>query len=432
MNDRVIEQPHSSWTALALTIAVNVLFAAGLFSHAFLYNFYLEALGHGPRVFGNAAAALTLGGLIALIPAGVATDRWGARRAYLVSAILLGAGLAGSALVTHRSAVYAFALVAGFGTATWRVAMAPLLVQNAPAVLRARAFSWNIAALVGSGAGWTFILGAAPAWIARQSGWSTLAGMRMALLIGAAGSILGLGLLLMTSSKRATTVMPPAPNRQAGLRVPALFMGLALIIGIWMSASGLVLPFFNLFFHRVHGMPVSQVGALFAAAQLVSAFALVVTGELSNRFGAARTLTWLAVAFAPLLWGLAVSSVLGVAMVLYVLQNIVPPATNALIDQLLMTHAPLEKRGAISSWRNAATEGSGFVGASAGGFLLERWSYRGLIGTAGTIALLGALLVIGAFRRLQHWAGAHASAPAESAAQQSEEPLTIDTADRTT
>ena len=55
---------------VARCITGNVLFGGGLFIHAFLYNFHLEALHLDPQVMGYAAAALTAGGLVTLLPAG--------------------------------------------------------------------------------------------------------------------------------------------------------------------------------------------------------------------------------------------------------------------------------------------------------------------------------------------------------------------------
>ena len=62
---------------LGLLFGGNVLFAAGLFFHAFLYNFYLDAIGHSEAVMGYAAASLTAGGLAALLPAGKLVDKLG-------------------------------------------------------------------------------------------------------------------------------------------------------------------------------------------------------------------------------------------------------------------------------------------------------------------------------------------------------------------
>src|ERR1051325_3489714 len=72
----------------------NVLFAPGLIFHAFLYNFYLEALNLSAVVMGHAAAALTGGGLVMLLPAGVLADRLGPRAALSAAAMVLAVGLA--------------------------------------------------------------------------------------------------------------------------------------------------------------------------------------------------------------------------------------------------------------------------------------------------------------------------------------------------
>jgi MFS family permease len=414
-------QTIRSRSGVASVLLVNVLFAAGLYSHAFLYNFYLTALQLPGRVMGDAAAALTLGGLIALLPAGPLVDRVGARRAYLAAALLLAAGLAAGALVTQRAAIYAAAILAGMGTATWRVAMGPMLLSVTPSNWRARVFSWNVALLVGSGALWTAVAAAAPRWIGQLTGWSPLLTNRVALLLGAAGSVLGAALIAAVRLSRTETESAPPPNLRAQLRVPASFLVIALCIAVWMCAGGLVIPFFNLYFTNALHVPVEDVGLVFAAAQIIGAGAIFLSGELAARFGALRTLTIWAFCFAPLLFGLSFAQTLPLAVLLYVLQSMIPAATNALIDQLLMERAPADRRGAISSWRNAATEGSGFAGASAGGRLLERGSFVLLLNAAAVVALAGAAVLITALRRWR----ASAVLPAEPAAQKTIESVAV-------
>jgi predicted MFS family arabinose efflux permease len=203
---------------------------------------------------------------------------------------------------------------------------------------------------------------------------------------------------------------------------------MALVIAVWMSAGALVIPFLNLFFHRVHGLSIERVGGLFALSQLMGAAVLFCNGELSARLGPVRVLTGWVILFGPLLWWLGNAEALGLAIVLFLLQSVVPPATNALIDQVLMERAPVERRGAVSSWRNAATEGSGLAGASAGGRLIERGSYDLLLGVAGAVALLGCTLLALAFRWLPRVDSAKTNPPAEHPV----EPLLVSGSDRAT
>src|SRR2546422_6726993 len=96
--------------------------------HAFLYNFYLDALHLSSEVMGYAAAALAGGGLVTLLPAGALTDRAGPQAAVTTAAVVLAVGLALGAVAATPLAVYAAAAVARAGSGIWRVAMPPILM----------------------------------------------------------------------------------------------------------------------------------------------------------------------------------------------------------------------------------------------------------------------------------------------------------------
>lgn len=394
------------WPSVVLFFAANVLFGAGLFAHAFLYNFYLDALQHSESVFGIAAAALTAGGLSALLPAGLVVDRLGSSIAYLGAASLAAAGLVAGALAVEPLSIYAAAFVAGAGTTTWRVAMGPIIMQLARADMRARVFSWNVALLVGSGAVWTAAVGALPGWLQVVIGLDYLNAIRCGLVLGAAGTALSALPFLFARGRRSAAAVPPRPDHAA--RLPALFRGLRIprslavmvaLVALWMSAGGLVIPFFNIYFQRVHELAIDRIGLIFALVQAVTAVVIFGSGLVASRVGARRALVVWMLLFAPVLWSLAATSAVGLAILLFLIQGLVPPATNPLIDQALLEYAPVDKRGAVSSWRNGATELSGLIGAGAGGWLLERGSFHVLFGVAGLVALLGALTLGGAIKR---------------------------------
>lgn len=394
---------------IAAYFAANVLFAAGLFAHAFLYNFYLDALGLAEASMGVAAASLTAGGLLALVPAGLITDRLGPAAAFLLGAATCAAGLAAGGLVERPVAIYGAAVAAGAGTAAWRVSMGPMLLRLAPPSLRSRVFSWNVALLVGSGAAWTAAAGALPSWIERTTGLDREPAIRGALLAGAALTALSMLVFLpaaRSGARRGTIVRGPS---LAALRIPRPLVLGVLAVALWMTAGGLVIPFFNLYFSRVHALPVARIGALFASAQAVTALALFASGEAAGRLGAMRVLAAWTLLFAPVLWLLPLADALPLALALYLVQGIVPPATNPLIDQVLLERAPADRQGAVSSWRNAATETSGLVGASVGGGLLQAGSFGLLFGVAGAVAAAGAAALVG-------WLRAQRGAP----------PLTLD------
>ncbi len=182
--------------------------------------------------------------------------------------------------------------------------------------------------------------------------------------------------------------------------VPLGIVLLVVLVAGWMFAPALVMPFFNIFFQRQFDLPVAQIGIIFAAAHGVTAFAIFGSGELASRLGPRRALAGWMLLFGPTLLLMTAAGSLGPVIVLYLVQGFVSPATNPLIDQILLELAPSERQGAVSSWRNAATDGSGAGGAAVGGMVLDGASFGALFVLAGIVALVAApLLIYGLMRR---------------------------------
>ncbi|HMC55951.1 MAG TPA: MFS transporter [Gemmatimonadaceae bacterium] len=384
--------------ALVLLLCGNVLFAAGLVVHAFLFNFYLRELELPATVMGHQVAAMTLGGLSALIPAGLIIDRWGTRVALFAGVGFTVVGLLLTALARTTGLILGAAFVTGAGAAACRVGWGPAIMRLTSDEHRARAFSWNVALLIGTSAAWTFAAGWVRDWSPlRDIVGSALTPTQATLIAGAAVTVLsaicyagipGTAATGRASGGKSQLALPRSGNLR--LLVP--------LIALWMLAAALVLPFFNLFFADRYAMRVSEVGAVFASAQLVSALALIGAAELAARRGPRRMLfAWMAL-LAPALLALSLGLPFWIAAALFVVQGIVAPATNPLIDQLLLERAPRERHGIVASWRNAAAEASGAAGASTGGWILQTTSFTLLLQVAGVAAATSSLLLYGALR----------------------------------
>jgi predicted MFS family arabinose efflux permease len=181
-------------------------------------------------------------------------------------------------------------------------------------------------------------------------------------------------------------------------------------VAFWMLALDLVEPFFNVFFADRFARPVAWIGTLFATTLIVRAIALAGAGEVAKRLGPERALTLWMLAAAPSLIALAITRSLPVAVGLFVVQGFVAPATNPLIDQLLLERVPESQYGVVAAWRNAAAEIAGAVGAAAGGRLLAASSFTPLMLAAGGVAVTSGLVLRAAFRARP------AIAPSQSAA----------------
>ena len=388
-------------------IAGNVLFGTGLIFHAFLYNFYLDALHLSSAVMGYAASALAGGGLVTLLPAGTLTDRAGPRATVTTAAVVLAVGLALGAVAATPLAVYAAAAVAGAGSGIWRVAMPPMLMGLTEPGTRARAFAWNVGLLVVWGGLGTALAGATSQWLERGWGFEQLAAVRGALLLGAVGS--AASLLVFRRSRVpeggapvAAAAEPAAQSARVGTSLLATRQLLLLVglVAVWMLGPALAAPFFNIFFAREHRLSIERIGFILAAANVCWAIAVLASGELARRVGVRRLLVVSLLFFAPAMWGLSFAGNVELAVLLYWLQGLIAPVTNPLIDQWLLGQTPRERQGAVSSWRQVAADGSAMVGASVGGRLLESGAFGRLFAVAGAIGFVGGLgLIAGARRR---------------------------------
>src|SRR5574341_1127510 len=289
---------------VALCIGGNVLFGAGLFFHAFLYNFYLDALGHSEAVMGYAAAALTGGGLAVLLPAGRLVDRVGPRAAMVAAALVAGLGLGLGAWVVAPFPVYAAAAVAGVGGGLWRVAVGPALMQLTEGGTRARAFAWNVGLILLLGAGGIVVAGAVPDWFRAAIGVSRLGGLRLALLAGAlatATSLAAFGFLRLSPAAAGPSPVPAPEGRGADAagRVAVRILPAAGVVAVFMLGAALLAPFLNIYFTRRFSLSVGSVGWLFGGTQVLWGLAVLASGELASRWGARRVLPVAALAFAP-------------------------------------------------------------------------------------------------------------------------------------
>ena len=396
MTGSILDAPDDTdWRSLALLYAANVLFAAGLFAHAFLFNFYIRELQLSAAVMGHQVAAMTLGGLCALLPAGVVIDRVGLRVALVGGVTVTTLGLALTAIARGPTGIYVAAFGIGLGGATCRVAWGPAIMRLTSASSRPRAFTWNAAILIATGSGWTWLAGELPSWGSLRPA-AGLSATQVVLLAGAAVTLAAVpcyGALRLPSTRA-----PQERPSVGGLALPAESRALIPLIAFWMLAAALVLPFFNVYFVDHFRMEVPWVGSMFAIAHVVTAIALVGAAELARRWGPKPMLVVWMVVFVPTLVLLSQTETLGLAVALYFLQGVIAPATNPLIDQLLLERSPRERHGIVAGWRNAAAEGAGAVGASGGGRLLDGGSFSLLFMVAGGVAAASAALLTGALR----------------------------------
>jgi MFS family permease len=381
---------------LILFFIANICFATGPGFHAFLYNFYLEGLNLSPGVMGRAAASWSLGGLAALIPAGRGVDRWGPRPVLGIAALCGCLGLTWGAFATEPATIYLASVLGGGAGVTWRVAQAPILMDLSTQSNRSRLFTLDVAVLVATGAAATALAGALVGRI--QPAFHLSRGSTLTLVMVAGALLTGVSAFIYASLD-----LGGRRQAQGSFAGPAVIPGMIVLLialsGLWLAGITLAAPFFNVYFSRRFGLPIQQVGWIFSASTITTAILLTGAGEIATRFGARRAFVlWLAL-FAPAMWGLSIASSVGVAAACYLIQGLVSPAANPLLDQLLFENVPAERRGVVSSWRQAMASVGQVIAQSLGGSILAAGSFAILFRTAGAIGLVaGAAVAFVAWR----------------------------------
>ena len=230
--------------------------------------------GLGPAGFGAVFAAVGLGSAVALIPAGMLVDRFGARPVLLIgAAINLCAYLAAS--VAPNAALFAAAIfLAGIGSSAVPVAGMSSLLREFPPERRGIALGWRQLAVPMGGA-----IGAAALPLLAHVG-----GVRLALIVTAfatASTASVFAWLSAAGGGTARRMRLDGALTARGMR-PLLVVGLLYVYALGASLTYIVAA------ARDDGLGKAEAGALFVVLNLSAAASRLVWGRMADRGGGTR------------------------------------------------------------------------------------------------------------------------------------------------
>jgi len=261
--------------------------------------------GLGPAGFGAVFAAVGLGSAVALIPAGMLVDRFGARPVLVVGAAIdLCAYLAAS--VAPNAALFAAAIfVAGIGSSAVPVAGMSSLLREFPPERRGIALGWRQLAVPMGGA-----IGAAALPLLAHVG-----GVRLALIVTAfatASTASVFAWLSAAGGGTARRMRLDGALTARGMR-PLLVVGLLYVYALGASLTYIVAA------ARDDGLGKAEAGALFVVLNLSAAASRLVWGRMADRGGGTRRMrTLIDCGMLAAVAGLAMAPVLHVGLLVAV------------------------------------------------------------------------------------------------------------------
>lgn len=377
-----------------------------------LFNLYLLRLGYGAEYIGLANAMGMLGYALFALPASVVARKIGIRRA-----MLMGLGMAALSYTIiplgefmgamQNGWILAMRLLATLGTAFYYVTSVPFLIGAASPENRNHAYSIRMA--MGTLAGF---IGSLIGGLLPQAAASLLAlppdgaaSYRYPLMIAGALSSVSILVLLSTSdiqeqTEEPTAITPsPQANKERDRAAIAVIIIMAAIAIIRPAALGVSRTFFNVYLDDGLGVQTAQIGALFAAIQLISLPVTLIMPVLAKRWGnfavivassLGTALSMLPMALIPH-WAAATASRLG------------SYAFSAVSDTALsvyqMEMVPPKWRTTMAS-ATATTFGLAWAGiAYGGGYMITALGYRAVFLLSMAISLVGVGLFWAYFRK---------------------------------
>lgn len=351
------------------------LFLAGAFFFGFgfgtywvLLNLYLREVGHSEAVIGRILSAQSVGMLATALLAVWLARRW-AFKFILIGAVLAsGLAYAGLALGTGLAVLLPASFLAGAGFTVHHVVAAPFFMRNSTGRERIYLFgmSWAVemtASVIAIAGG-----GVLATRLAEALG-SPLAGIRMTLLT--ATGLLTLAVIPYSMLQRRPAreddggeeTAPPAGARLlARLAAPAFLVGMG---------AGLIIPFLNLYFRDRFALSTDRIGALFAAAQAMTAVGYLVGPALAKRIGMIRMVVLAEVASIPFFLMLAFIRDLPLAVTAFLFRGALMNMNHPIATNFAMEAVGPARQALTNSILTMVWNGAWMVSTQVGGALIE-------------------------------------------------------------
>jgi MFS family permease len=336
----------------------------------FLYTdlsyFLVRVQGISEYWLGATIAIMAISLVVASIPLGIASDRYGRRKMLIFGNIAASLSLIGFALTTSIPLILFSGVVEGLGEAAFAVSVTALLTDKAGDHKRTVAFS--LAAFLGwiSGAVGGFAISSALALerVGLSVGQSHVA---IYLIVG----LLSLSITpLITRVKDTRTYTPVKGERRGFLprksgRVLGKFLFYSILIAL---GAGLFVPLMTLWFSHRYGVPDTISGPVLGVSGFLTAVAVFLSPRLARKLGLVRAivvtqgLATLFMAFVPN------APTFETSATIYTVRVFMMNLSNPLAQSLIMGLVSPDERGMASGvtaslWRlpNAL---SSFVGAA--------------------------------------------------------------------
>lgn len=360
--------------------------------YGILFNLYVLNLGYGADFLGLVLAVHVLASSVMSIPAGILCDRMDKKKLMIISGIASVAAELPLYLFASPYSLLLFSILGGVFVSISSVTLTPLLAENCKKDDTVHVFSANasiswIASVLGCALG-----GIMPGM------WGVFRGMRMnslqlTLLSSVVLLAMGMALMFMLKEKKSGEKAECRPFSLKDIPLSANVIKFTITSMTFGAASGMIVPYFNVYFTQSLHVSVLAVGLASAVAGVIMVLGFVVTPYLTSKIGMIRSAVLSKVVSAPFLLLMAFTRSFMIAAGAYVVYqffiNMAGPATTSFQMQQLKPEEQGFAVGMMSTGSYVALSASTYVC----GLLIARGNYLiPFIGTCVAYLVTAALL----------------------------------------
>jgi MFS family permease len=392
-----------------------------------LYNLYLNSLGYNTDFIGLLLLVATIGGALAIFPAGVCVDRFGGKAILIWASVWIGIAGAGQFFLRDPLMLLISTFLVGIGGAFILVVNLPFLTANSSPAERPQLFSLNIVLSLVTLVLGDVIGGALPVWLRMwplamaplPAPFSDLLvnnplarSYQLSLLIAGIIALPSFVPLFMMHNDRPapaqltsteTPLLQPQPlNKRLGalwqlrgvspsqvrgwLRSPLTgLLTMQILIGL---GAGLFIPYFNLYFVKQLGASTLLFGVLDGLANALNAALTLLAPLLALRIGRVMTIVLTRLISLPMMLLIGLVNWLPLAAPLYPLRQGTMDMAEGLVQVYSMEVVSHEHRGLVNSSYQTARQVAVAISSPLGGLIIARAGFTPVFLIAGVLYLL--------------------------------------------
>jgi predicted MFS family arabinose efflux permease len=271
---------------------------------------------------------------------------------------------------------------------SYTVCFPPAVARLTTKDRRTAAFSMTFGAGIGSGALVGLVGGWAPGWLYHARTAQNIAGgMRMVLLLAC---VLALAGILPLMRLRFPDLSNELPGRSGVVGMKSFLIPFLTTVAVWNIAIAAFAPFTNLYLSGVLRVPLTHIGLIFSASQLLQVLGVSAAPFLYRVLGKGRGIGCLQVAAAACFLVLAHLRHAPLAIAVYLLLMSFQYTCSPGIYSMAMDRTELRLQSSVSAWQNLITCISAAVAAAVAGAVIARSGYSTMLDSAALFALVAA------------------------------------------